>query len=349
MNRLNRGALVPAMIAVTGTAFAVSIGNINLQKKEVERIRTDTVSQTALSYKDIDSVKLLLRRQINVNQGFGYGPHLFPVLYKNNMSLVENNILMANTVQRILSPILYSKQLEPYVQASLEDIRYGQFRNAEQFLNDTSKKAKTEGNMIAIDEINLAYNYIRIAMVTQVSNAVVEVNRKSAEKLSVAFIRDSRRIYDSDHVTKSAIYNIPKTIASNKYTEHSDKKDWAETLHYLEILIEVCFGIGTLSYIGDKINEYNKKNFPLETELSYLKSMYNIASAEVHRLKNEHRFNYKEVDVARVDMEKAGRRYYTYKNAYEQYKKYLKKGDYKRAEELKRSMIEAANESGKNG
>jgi hypothetical protein len=48
-------------------------------------------------------------------------------------------------------------------------------------------------------------------------------------------------------------------------------------------------------------------------------------------------------------MEKAGRRYYTYKNAYEQYKKYLKKGDYKRAEELKRSMIEAANESGKNG
>ena len=227
------------MAVLAGAAIASAVVNSNASEMQPLQLEVRT-EQSAVQYSaDKDYVNPLVDNVIKAKRG---EDNLIRTSYTSgsvNLSLSENNRLIASTEYKILYPLLYDQHIGPYVFTAINDIKYGHFRNATQFLYVASEKARAENNNLALDEMNLAYTYMRLAGESEMDNVGnANVNKTSAKALSSTFIQRSQMIYETAH------RNIGSNKVSLKYSQDSQRfnnkssneKGWLE-------IFEVAGGI----------------------------------------------------------------------------------------------------------
>ena len=232
------------MAALAGAVIASSVVNGNASERQYAPLAVVT-EQGRVQYNTDNGYKnLLFHSVIDAKRD---GDNFIRTSYvsgSNNLSLSENNRLIAKTEYKILYPLLYDQHVGPYVFTAIQDTRYGHFRNATQFLYVASEKAKAEGNTLAVDEMNLAYNYMRLAEERGSYNAGnVSVNKASAKALANTFIQRSKIGYEIVH------RNLGSSNVSTKYSQNSQNPDNKESTggKLLEIFEVVGAIVGALS------------------------------------------------------------------------------------------------------
>lgn len=167
------------------------------------------------------------------------------VSYNNSMeiSVSENNRLMAYTMHKMLYPFLYEQQFGLDIAMALQSVQNGNFRNAGQALDAVSEKARMESNTLAMKEVELTYNYMRIVEVAPLPGASTEIDRRSTEGISAIFIEKSRRVYDAYNNT--ALYQArmePDRV-------WGDVKPWLEMLGLIGIPLGILYSPIGISYL----------------------------------------------------------------------------------------------------
>ena len=267
------------MAVLAGAVIASAAVNSNASERQPLQLEVKT-EQSSLQYNaNKDYVNPLVGNVIKAKRGEGNFIRTSYTSDSVNLSLSENNRLIASTEYKILYPLLYDQQIRPKVlMAITHDIKYGYFRSAEQFLDVVSEKARIERSRRAIQETYLAYTYLRDAMVRPVPNTVMDVNRRSAEWLSAVFLRDSELVREGNYQVTKEIAPIYQTVVlPDKQAYHSDKQKKEEERKRIEkdLLIPALkvylslLGIGVFfGYIGAKrgykpkvkISEYTDNN-----------------------------------------------------------------------------------------
>ena len=212
------------MAALAGAVIASSVVNGNASERQYEPLAVVTEQSTVQYTANKNYENSLVHSTIKARRQEENFIRTSYVSGSPNLSLSENNRLIAKTEYKILYPLLYDQHVGPYVFTAIQDARYGHFRNATQFLYVASEKAKAEGNTLAVDEMNLAYNYMRLAEGIGSYNAGnVSVNKASAKALANTFIQRSKIGYEIVH------RNLGSINVSTKYSQNSQNPDNKES------------------------------------------------------------------------------------------------------------------------
>ncbi|MCL5786740.1 MAG: hypothetical protein M1520_00850, partial [Candidatus Marsarchaeota archaeon] len=203
---------------LAGAVIASAAVNCNASERQPLQLEVRT-EQSAVQYSaNKDYVNPLVDNVIKAKRG---EDNFIRTSYTSdavNLSLSENNGLIASTEYKILYPLLYDQNIGPYVFTAIRDLKYDHFRNATQFLYVASEKAKAENNNLAVDEMNLAYTYIRLGGESEMDNfGNANVNKTSAKALSSTFIQKSQMIYEIAH------RDIRSNKVSLKYSQDSQR------------------------------------------------------------------------------------------------------------------------------
>ena len=276
------------MAVLAGAVVASAAVNCNASERQPLQLEVRT-EQSAVHYNaNKEYVNPLVDNVIKAKRGEDNFIRTSYTSDSVNLSLSENNRLIASTEYKILYPLLYDQQIRPKVlMAITHDIKYGYFRSAEQFLDVISENARVERNKRATQETYLAYAYLRDAMVRPVPNTVMEVNTISAERLSAMFLRDSELVMNGYYyVTRGIAPQYQTVVPHDKQTYYSDKqkkeeeegkrieralliptsyKQEKEEERELITILEISGIGGFFGYIWMKINKA-KGNRPKKTE-----------------------------------------------------------------------------------